>query len=71
MNYPGAAAQPRPPASAGFREADATSGFALSPNALNPNGANKYQFAMSNPAVQGAAGVVEANKWAYIIARHS
>jgi hypothetical protein len=49
INHPGAAAQPRPPASAGFREADATSGFGLSPNALDINGANTYQFVMGNP----------------------
>ena len=48
-NHPGAAAQPRPPASTGFRGGDATSGLGLSPNALNINGANTYQFVTSNP----------------------
>ena len=41
--YPGAAAQPRPPASAGFRPVNGASGK------LNINGANTYQFVMSNP----------------------
>jgi hypothetical protein len=50
MKYPGAAAQPRPSASAKFREVDPTQGFGLSPNALNINGANTYQFVMGNPA---------------------
>ena len=48
-NYPGAAAQPQPPVSAKFREGDPTRGFGLSPNALDINGANTYQFVMSNP----------------------
>ena len=48
-NYPGAAALTRHPASTGFRGGDATSSLGLSPNALNINGANTYQFVMSNP----------------------
>jgi hypothetical protein len=49
MNYPGAAAQPHPSVPTGFRAVDGTSGFGLSQNALNINGANTYQFVMSNP----------------------
>jgi hypothetical protein len=49
MNYPGVAAQPRPSASAKFREVDPTRGFGLSPNVLDINGSNTYQFVMSNP----------------------
>ena len=72
IEYPGAAAQPHPPASAGSRPAGATSGFALSPNALNLNGANTYQFVMSNPvgladpggvAGQGSANAVYYAEW--------
>ena len=48
-NYPGAAAQPQLPASAKFCKVDQTRGFGLSPNALNINGTNTYQFVMSNP----------------------
>ena len=43
MNYPGDAAQPRPPVSAGFRPVSGASGK------LNVNGANTYQFVMINP----------------------
>ena len=48
--YPAAAAHPRPGASAGFRGADAehNCGELRSPP-LNINGANTYQFVMSNP----------------------
>ncbi len=49
MNYPGAAAHMRPAAATGFRAGDATSGFGLSPNALNINGADTYQFVGSDP----------------------
>jgi hypothetical protein len=49
MNHPGAAAQPRPPASTGFRPVNATSGFGSPPNAPNPNSTNTYQFVMCNP----------------------
>ena len=49
MNYPGAAAHMRPAAATGFRGGDATSGFGLSPNALNVNGADTYQFVGSDP----------------------
>ena len=44
MNHPGAAALTRHPASAKFRPASGASGR------LNINGANTYQFVMSNPA---------------------
>ena len=43
MKYPGDAAQPRPPVLAGFRPVSGASGK------LNINGANTYQFGMSNP----------------------
>ena len=49
MNCPGAAAHMRPAAATGFRAVDATSGFGLSPNALNINGANTYQFVGDGP----------------------
>ena len=49
MNYPGAAAHMRPAAATGFRGGDATSGFGLSPNALNINEANTYHFVGSDP----------------------
>ncbi len=48
MNYPGAAAQSRC-LGTGFCAVDATSGFGLSPNALNINGDNTYQFVESDP----------------------
>ena len=48
MNYPGAAVQSRC-LGTGFHAVDATSGFGLSPNALNINGANTYQFVGSGP----------------------
>ena len=43
IKYPGAAAQPRPSASAGFRLVNGAG------RRLNINGANTYQFVMSNP----------------------
>ncbi len=43
IEYPGAAAQPRPPASAKCRPASGAS------SRLYINGANTYQFVMSNP----------------------
>ena len=49
INYPGAAAHMRPAAATEFCAVDATSGFGLSPNALNINGADTYQFVMGNP----------------------
>ena len=49
MNCPGAAAHMRPAAATGFCAVDATSGFGLSPNALNINGAYTYQFVESDP----------------------
>ena len=49
MNCPGAAAHMRPAAATGFRAVDVTSGFGLSPNALNINGANTYQFVGDGP----------------------
>ena len=48
MKYPGDAAHSRS-FGAGFRGVDASSGVGLSPNALNINGANRYQFVMNNP----------------------
>ena len=48
-NYPGAAAHMQPAAATGFRAVDVTSGFGLSPNALNINGADTYQFVGSDP----------------------
>ena len=72
IEYPGVAAQPRPPASAKFRPADATSGLGLSPSELNINGANTYQFVMSNPvgavdpwgiAWQGSANAAYYAQW--------
>ena len=48
--YPGAAAHPRPGASAGFRGADAEHNCGEHRSLpLNINGANTYQFVMSNP----------------------
>ncbi len=54
MNCPGAAAQSRS-LGTGFRAVDATNGFGLSPNALNINGADTYQFVGSDPV-----GLVDA-----------
>ena len=48
VGYSGAAAQFRC-LEAGFRAADGTDGFGLSPNALNINGASTYQFVGSGP----------------------
>ena len=64
MNYPGAAAHMRPAAATGFRAVDATNGFGLSPNALNINGANTYQFVRSDPVDRVDPG--GTNFWDYV-----
>ena len=48
VNYPGAAARSRC-LETGFRAADGTDGFGLSPNALNINGVHTYQVVRSEP----------------------
>ena len=48
VNFPGAAARTIF-LGTGFRAADGTDGFGLPPNALNINGADTYQFVMSDP----------------------
>ncbi len=64
MNYPGAAAHMQPAAATGFCAVDATSGFGLSPNALNINEANTYQFVGSDPV--GRVNPGGTNFWDYV-----
>ncbi len=68
MNYPGAAAHMRPAAATGFCEVDATSGFGLSPNALNINGADTYQFVGSDPtSYADPSGLFSIGQWVHIV----
>jgi hypothetical protein len=69
INYPDAAAQPRPPVSAKFREAGPTRGFGLSLNALNINGANTYQFVESNPVNAVDPWGLAAQLYIYVVDR--
>ena len=54
--YPSAAAQPRPPTSAGFRAVEETYFAGISLPQLNINGADTYQFVIGNPLGRVDAG---------------